>query len=104
MTTLNVYISHAFRLKLTLHSVPSLHHPSRALRNRPLSPPIFRDFDLPAPPVLRPDDLIAPSSILGVLPNRVARDYQVPFPPEQSGFGRRVPARLDSLPGFPVQE
>jgi len=87
-------------LKLIL-VVPSLHHPLQTFHNRPPSPPQFRDLNLPSITSRRPGELDAPTSLLGVIPDAAAMGYEVPFRIEQSGLGRRLPARREALNVLP---
>jgi hypothetical protein len=78
--------------------VPSFHFPTH---NQPPSPPQFRDFNLPSVRTRRPEEIDAPSGMLGIIPD-VGGGYDVPFRVERNGFGRRVPSRpegLNILPG-----
>jgi hypothetical protein len=81
--------------------VPSFHFPAH---KQPPSPPQFRDFNLPSVGTRRPDEIIAPSGMLGIIPDDIATagGHNVPFRVERTGFGRRIPTRpegLNTLPG-----
>ena len=79
--------------------MPSLHFPLQT-HNRPPSPPQFRDLNLPSAQTRRPEDILAPSSVLGVLPD--SHDgYAVPFRTDRNGFGRRIPTHPQPLNTFP---
>jgi hypothetical protein len=81
--------------------VPSLHFPLQT-HNRPPSPPQFRDLNLPTAQTRRPDEILAPSSVFGVLPDSIDGDrYVVPFRTDRNGFGTRVPPHPQPLNTFP---
>lgn len=78
--------------------VPSLLHPLQSLHNRSPSPPLFRDFDLPSLHTRRPEEIIAPSNLLGTIPDGVVDSYQLPVREDSSlGLGRRIPPRTEAL-------
>ena len=80
-----------------------MHFPLQG-HNRPVSPPQFRDFDLPSSSQTRRDEEsdFLPSAMLGIIPDYIATSgYEVPFRIEGSGIGRRIPARTEGLNTFP---
>jgi hypothetical protein len=80
-----------------------MHFPLQG-HSRPVSPPQFRDFNLPTGSQARPDDGgdFLPSAMLGIIPDSIATSgYEVPFRVEGNGIGRRIPARMEGLNTFP---
>jgi len=83
--------------------LPSFHFPLQT-HNRPPSPPQFRDFRLPSAETRRPEDLMIPSGLLGMVGDGGGvGTYNVPFRVggNNRGFGRRVPGRSEGLNPFP---
>jgi hypothetical protein len=77
--------------------VPSLHHPLQTFHNRVPSPPQFRDLNLPSMQSGRQGEIEAPTSLLGMIPDALAREHDVSFLSIPRQSGRRLPPQFEGL-------